>query len=140
MIRKIGESFKITEVWQQRTRVFKVRLKKSEWRALEVKPSDLTKKMCVNCKAVNRSDIYSVQLVPEGLWICDDCAAQFCRELLREAERLREESYERHYGISKEEQEKRSTEDEKYCFEGTCRPEYLAWKRGLVPSPTKKAD
>lgn len=106
MIRKIGESYKITEVRQERTRYFTLRLKKSEWRTLKVDHDFFTRRTCVSCGMYERPDVYSVQAFPEKLWICDDCAAKFCPELLSEAERLRDEHYTRLTGLSKKERDR----------------------------------
>jgi hypothetical protein len=106
MINKNGESYKLTEVKQYLDRKVIYRLKEPDWLTLTVGPDTLQRRTCGNCGLIERPDIYSVQAVlPDKVWICDFCAAKFCPELLSEAERLRGETYERDWGISKEEQE-----------------------------------
>ena len=136
MIRKIGESFKITEIRGTQVRRVKIRLKRSEWRTLKVERDSFQRRVCGNCGMSNRPDIYSVQAGPEGVWICDECAAKFCPELLSEAVRLREEGYERDWGVSKEDQRKWHRFQQ--GLEGPTFPARIpGMEAGAVPPPNK---
>ena len=112
MIKKIGEVYVMDEV--MKPMLVPLKLKKSERLTLIVGPDCLFRRTCGNCGTYERPDIYSVQAglkrtgaawiiergaavksaqaVPENVWICDDCAARLCPELLDEANRLRAEA------------------------------------------------
>ena len=90
MIKKVGETYVMDEIW--RLRRIKYKLKKSKWITLKIKECGFSDDFfpCDNCGGgiITRTHLVGGD---HNSWICDECAAKFCPDLLSEAERLREE-------------------------------------------------